>query len=591
MKKVLLSIILLIAVVQGTWATAYKYYIVEKSGSTLFFKGSDTAPSGKFQWNITDNSLKKWTWLDEDLRGSYTKAVFEPSFAEARPTNMESWFFLMNNLEKIEGLQYLNTSMVTRMDFLFAGCEKLTELNLIYFNTSNVESMAFMFTGCKALKTIYVGDGWDTSKLTYLGSGLLFTKCESLVGETGAMVDLEKVETQNAANAYVGEGGYLTSEDTYWETHMADDFIQIDDNSYMITYKGEMALLAHKVNTGTTFAGKTFVLAKDIIYNGESNNYTPIGVNDQKCFAGTFDGQGHTISGVNLENNGRQALFATIGGDATIKNITLDNSSINNTSKAIAAGIVGRIADGGTIENCHVTENVTITGMGFVGGIVGNTDKGRITIAGCTCAASITNNGSGYPTGGIAAYLGFDGVNGTTNVVVKDCLYYGNTLTGTEQETGAIAGKYITSNISSVSFSDNFYTYPDASLMAIGNKAHRNGAVKETFGVDIEKDHGAVHTRVVSSAAEIEEMGFQSGAAYDNGIAIYNEGALYNNIYYSVVPEVFQSRGITTGIESVANGQPTMDNSWYTIDGRKLSEKPTQKGIYIFNGKKVMINS
>ena len=64
MKKVLLSIILLIAVVQGTWATAYKYYIVEKSGSTLFFKGSDTAPSGKFQWNITDNSLIKWTWLE-----------------------------------------------------------------------------------------------------------------------------------------------------------------------------------------------------------------------------------------------------------------------------------------------------------------------------------------------------------------------------------------------------------------------------------------------------------------------------------------------------------------------------------------------
>ena len=456
MKKVLLSIILLIAVVQGTWATAYKYYIVEKSGSTLFFKGSDTAPSGKFQWNITDNSQKKWTWLDEDLRGSYTKAVFEPSFAEARPTNMESWFFLMNNLEKIEGLQYLNTSMVARMDFLFAGCEKLTELNLIYFNTSNVESMAFMFTGCKALKTIYVGDGWDTSKLTYLGSGLLFSKCESLVGETGAMVDLEKVETQNAANAYVGEGGYLTSEDIYWETHMAEDFIQIDDNSYVITYKGEMALLAHKVNTGTTFAGKTFVLAKDIIYNGESNNYTPIGVNDQKCFAGTFDGQGHTISGITLENEGRQALFAVIGSDATIKNLTLDNSSITNTSKGIAAGIVGRIVNGGTIENCHVTDNVTISGEGFVGGIVGSTEKGRITIAGCTCAASITNTGRDYPTGGIAAYLGFDNVNGDTDVRLKDCLYYGNMLSGEENKTGGIVGRYITSNISSVSFSNNF---------------------------------------------------------------------------------------------------------------------------------------
>ena len=359
----------------------------------------------------------------------------------------------------------------------------------------------------------------------------------------------------------------------------------------MITYKGEMALLAHKVNTGTTFAGKTFVLAKDIIYNGESNNYTPIGVNDQKCFAGTFDGQGHTISGITLENEGRQALFAVIGSDATIKNLTLDNSSITNTSKGIAAGIVGRIVNGGTIENCHVTDNVTLSGEGFVGGIVGSTDRGRITIAGCTCAASITNTGRDYPTGGIAAYLGFDNVNGDTDVRLKDCLYYGNMLSGEENKTGGIVGRYITSNISSVSFSNNFYAYPDANLKAIGTKAHRNGTVKETFGVDIDRDHGAVHTRVVSSADEIEEMGSQSGATYAKGIVIFDDGAMYNNVYYSAAPAVFPKSGVTTDIQSVDNGQWTMDHSWYTLDGRKLSEKPTQKGIYIFNGKKVMINS
>lgn len=590
MKKVLLSIILLIAVVQGTWATAYKYYIVEKSGSTLFFKGSDTAPNGKNQWNITDNKPKQGTWLDESLRAGYTKAVFEPSFAEARPTSTGAWFFLMNNLERIDGIHYLNTSMVTDMSFMFSGCEKLTELNLIYFNTSKVESMFSMFYGCKALKTIYVGDGWDTSKLSGLGTGLLFSKCESLVGETGAMVDLNKTETTYATHAYVGEGGYLTSEDAYWDLHVAEDFIQIDENSYMITNKGEMALLAQKVNTGTTFAGKTFVLGRDIVYNGESNNYTPIGSSDQKYFAGTFNGLGHTISGIRLESNGRQALFATIGGDATIKNLTLDNSSITNTSKSIAAGIVARIANGGTVENCHVTDNVTITGEGFVGGIVGNTNMGRITIAGCTCGASITNKGSDYPTGGIAGYLGFDGVNSTAEVVIKDCLYYGNMLSGTEKETGGIAGKFITSNISSVSFSNNFYTYPDASLKAIGNKAHRNGTVKETLGVDIEKNHGAVHSRVVSSADEIEEMGLQSGAAYAKGITIFDEGAMYNNIYYSTVPAAFPKSGITTDIQSLDNGHWTKDNSWYTLDGCKLSEKPAQKGIYIYNGKKIMIN-
>ncbi|MBR5929907.1 MAG: BspA family leucine-rich repeat surface protein [Prevotella sp.] len=596
MKKVFLSIILLIAVVQGTWATAYKYYIVEKSGSTLFFKGSNTAPSGANQWFITDNNTTlRCSWFQESTAKEYTKVVFEPSFAEARPTTMASWFFMMENLESIEGLIYLNTSEVTDMSFLFSNCRKLKELNLIYFDTSKVKTMACMFLDCVALEKIYVGDGWDTSSLRNdvsqleLGAFTVFWGCNNLVGDDGMKVDYKSTANE-AVYAHTGEGGFLSSEDAYWNTHEAEDFREIGEDTYMISNKGEMALLAKKVNTGTTYAGKTFVLSKDFIYNGETNNYTPIGSSDTKFFAGTFDGQGHTISGINLENNGRQALFATIGGDATIKNITLDNSSINNTGKAIAAGIVGRIADGGTIENCHVTENVTITGMGFVGGIVGNTDKGRITIAGCTCGASITNNGSDYPTGGIAAYLGFDGVNGTTNVVVKDCLYYGNMLSGTEKVTGGIAGKYITSNISSVSFSDNFYTYPDASLKAIGNKAHRNGTVKETFGIDIEKDHGAVHTRVVSSSDEIEEMGSQSGAAYAKGIAIFDEGALYNNIYYSVVPEVFQTRGISTDIKSVDNGQFTKDNSWYTLDGRKLSEKPTQKGIYIYNGKKVMIN-
>lgn len=569
MKKVLISIILLITVAQATWATAYKYYIVEKSGSTLFFKGSDKVPNGTNQWYITDNTLRKWSWLDKSLVKDYKKVVFEPSFAEAKPTSMMGWFFLMENLERIEGLQYLNTSEVTDMSYMFSGCSKLTELNLTYFETSKVETMFCIFVDCKALKTIYVSDGWDMSNLGNLSDGLLFFGCDNLVGEDG----------------------YFTSEETYWNTHEAEDFREIAENTYLIANKGEMALLAKKVNTGTTYAGKTFVLSKDFIYNGESNNYTPIGSSETKFFAGTFDGQGHTISGINLENNSRQALFGTIGGGATIKNLTLDNSSIINTNNGIAAGIVGRIADGGTIENCHVTANVTLMGEGYVGGIVGSTNMGNITIAGCTCAASITNNGNRYSTGGIAAFLGFDGVNGTTNVVVKDCLYYGNTLTGSEQETGAIAGKYITSNISSVSFSNNFYAYPDATLMAIGKKGIRNESVKYTCDIDIDENHGAVQARVVSSEAEIEEMGSQSGAAYNNGIAIYDEGALYNNIYYSVVPEVFQTRGITTGINSVDNGQLTMDNSWYTLDGRKLSEKPTQKGIYIFNGKKVMINS
>ena len=93
-------------------------------------------------------------------------------------------------------------------------------------------------------------------------------------------------------------------------------------------------------------------------------------------------------------------------------------------------------------------------------------------------------------------------------------------------------------------------------------------------------------------ASEIEEMGSQSGATYAKGIAIFDDGALYNNIYYSAAPAVFPKSGITTGIEDSISDSPNgqTNDGWYTLDGKKLSEKPTQKGIYIYNGRKVMIN-
>jgi ethanolamine utilization protein EutA (predicted chaperonin) len=47
--------------------------------------------------------------------------------------------------------------------------------------------------------------------------------------------------------------------------------------------------------------------------------------------------------------------------------------------------------------------------------------------------------------------------------------------------------------------------------------------------------------------------------------------------------------GETTGIRLIDNGQLIIDNSWYTIDGRKLDGKPSTKGLYINNGRKVVI--
>ena len=145
----------------------------------------------------------------ESICDYVTRVVFDPSFAGARPTTTYCWFYDMSNLETIEGMEYLNTSEVTRMDNMFhacykltsldlssfntskvtdmedmfAHCESLTSLDLSHFNTSNVTNMEYMFCYCSKLRTICVGNGWTTASV--IESSGMFDGCTSLVGGKG----------------------------------------------------------------------------------------------------------------------------------------------------------------------------------------------------------------------------------------------------------------------------------------------------------------------------------------------------------------------------------------------------------------------
>ena len=136
-------------------------------------------------------------WLGTIL---VTKVVFDPSFANARPTTTNAWFSYQDIIN-INGIEYLNTSEVTDMSWMFyncvqltsldlssfntsnvtdmgrmfSECDKLTSLDLSSFNTSNVTMMNFMFAGSESLRAIYVGSGWTTTALTY--SDDMFTDC------------------------------------------------------------------------------------------------------------------------------------------------------------------------------------------------------------------------------------------------------------------------------------------------------------------------------------------------------------------------------------------------------------------------------
>lgn len=67
------------------------------------------------------------------------------------PQAMNDWFRNMVHLERIEGLEKIHTDYVTTMSHLFAGCERLNEVNIDGWNVSNVEDFTGVFDGCAAL--------------------------------------------------------------------------------------------------------------------------------------------------------------------------------------------------------------------------------------------------------------------------------------------------------------------------------------------------------------------------------------------------------------------------------------------------------
>ena len=220
-------------------------------------------------------------------------------------------------------------------------------------------------------------------------------------------------------------------------------------DTYTISSQEELACLATLVNSGNTGGGVTFKLISNITVTNDYNpsgdgNWTPIGYGYD--FAGTFDGQGLTISGITVPQNDNMGLFSSLGSSSRVKNLrvfnTLNGNFYTGGIAAVNNGIIENCANTGDIsgeqsvggivgKNNHLVigcENTgTITASsGLAGGISGN-DNGSTTIQNCFNTGSVSSN---YD------YVG--GITPTTLGVVRNCYNVG-TVTG-KQYTGGIAG-------------------------------------------------------------------------------------------------------------------------------------------------------
>ena len=146
-----------------------------------------------------------------DTNAKYaTQVVFDPSFAEVRPTSTFGWFYGMNHLSSLSGMEYLNTEDVTNMKNMFRGCSALTSLDLSTFYTPNLQIMDNMFYGCNNLTTIYASDLWTTQSVTYGND--VFVDCFSLVGGKGTTYDPDHVDGDYAhIDGGPSNPGYFTA--------------------------------------------------------------------------------------------------------------------------------------------------------------------------------------------------------------------------------------------------------------------------------------------------------------------------------------------------------------------------------------------
>ena len=163
------------------------------------------------------------------------------------------------------------------------------------------------------------------------------------------------------------------------------------NGSYTVTSADGLMNVAELVNGGKTDINIT--LDKNIDLTGK--DWTPIGTSFDNSYKGTFDGGGHTITGLAVTTNDQfVGLFGYLNRAGTVKNVVMEGVLItSNHMFGCTGGVVGY--SWGTIENCSVSGSVS--GTDCVGGVVGSQKAGSII----GCSTSATVKGTHY-VGGVA---------------------------------------------------------------------------------------------------------------------------------------------------------------------------------------------
>ena len=207
----------------------------------------------------------------------------------------------------------------------------------------------------------------------------------------------------------------------------------IESNGSYTVYNADGLLnVAELVNGGKTDINIT--LDTNIDLTGK--DWTPIGTNVDNSYKGTFDGGGHTITGLTFTTNDKYAgLFGYLNRAGTVKNVVMKDVQITNNRSwsAFAGGVAGY--SWGTIENCSVSGSVS--GTVYVGGVVGAQIGGSIT--GCSSSATVKGT---VDVGGVAGQT-------NSSATLTACYATGNVIIEMDPKKNIAGGSLVGMNAGS----------------------------------------------------------------------------------------------------------------------------------------------
>ena len=204
------------------------------------------------------------------------------------------------------------------------------------------------------------------------------------------------------------------------------------NGSYTVTSADGLMNIAKLVNGGKTDINIT--LDTDIDLTGK--DWTPIGTDYDNSYKGTFDGGGHTITGLTFTTNDEYAgLFGWLNRAGTVKNVVMEGVQI--TSNQIYGGSIGGVVGSGwgTIENCSVSGSVS--GTVYVGGVVGVQIGGSIT--GCSSSATVKGT---VDVGGVAGQT-------NSSATLTACYATGNVIIEMDPKKNIAGGSLVGMNAGS----------------------------------------------------------------------------------------------------------------------------------------------